>query len=517
MTQTTQNAGADSAVSPPRRALVSTGVAPLDERIGGLEEGGSYLMVGSPGPAKMVAALQFLHAGLEDGESAVLVTGGDPQGMLDAARGWGLELSDAWREGRLTVLAFRDDFELRAARSVEPEEVLEELGRQVGRSASRVVVDPGSLFLAGGGRTLLGGAFLRWARNHPATVVSTYSVDGGAGLPSSAEWLIHATTGRLLVEPRSGGLHQITLEASFGIGEEGRSVQPVSVQLRPGRGLVRPDAFPSRRGGDRGAVDASRLLVLALSQDPAEVEAWARSAFNADVVSEPMEALARVQGGTPFGGILVFSPRRRINEALNTCRALRPLTPAAIVFASDDAVRASDRVALLEAGADDCLSGGVDFRELGLRLRQAIASGARALPSGDAHGEAPPSPLPGGAVSESRFLEEAKMRAADPAFSVFCLLFLDAPGTPADRLAALLEEEIRGEDGDLVTRSDDRTLVALQGARASQAEAFVTRVRSRLSRERNGEGQPLTAETLCHPADATRVRDALGKLRAASD
>lgn len=515
MTQTTAQIGAATAVSGTGQARIPTGIVPLDERVGGLHVGGSYLVVGKPGPAKMVAALQFLHAGLVAGERGALVTGADPQGILEAARGWGLDLTDHWAEGRLAVLGFRDDFELRAARSVEPQEVLEELDAQLDRTTSRIVVDPGSLFLAGGGRTLLGGAFLRWARNHPATVLSTYSVDSGGTLPSSAEWLLHATTGRLVVEPRTGGLHQITLESAF--GPNGKGLDAVSLQLQPGFGLIRPDAFPSRRGGDRGGVDASRLLVVALGEDSGELRSWAASSFNADVVEEPMEAVSRIQSGTRYGGVLLYAPRGRIRDALNTCRALRPLTPAAILFASDDAVRASDRIALLETGADDCLSGGVDFAELGVRLRQSIASGARVLAPADAHSETGGSSLPGGLMDEAGFRNESERRAADPSLSVFCLLDLHALGTSPERLTEILAEEIRGEDGDLVTRHGDRTLVILQGARLNQAEPFLTRARSRLAREKGGDGAALTAQTLCHPADATPIRNALGELRAASD
>ena len=42
-------------MSPATGTTVRTGIEPFDERTGGLEEGGTYLVVGAPGPAKMVA------------------------------------------------------------------------------------------------------------------------------------------------------------------------------------------------------------------------------------------------------------------------------------------------------------------------------------------------------------------------------------------------------------------------------------------------------------------------------
>jgi hypothetical protein len=168
--------------------LVRSGIAPLDERLGGFIAGGSYLIVGSPGPAKSVAALHFLHAGAAMGERTLLLTASTPDEVLDGARAWGLELQPGWIEGALRILGFKDDFELRAVRSLEPDEVIAELDQLVGPEPVRIAIDPGSLFLGAGARSLLGSAFLAWARRHPATVCTTFSVDGDrAGLPAVAE------------------------------------------------------------------------------------------------------------------------------------------------------------------------------------------------------------------------------------------------------------------------------------------------------------------------------------------
>src|SRR5688500_12205349 len=139
-----------------------SGIEPLDVRSGGLQAGGSYLIVGAPGPAKMVAALQFLRAAVTAGERGVLVSNADIEGALGVARAWGVDLEPAWRAGSLQFLGFKEDFELRALRSIEPDEILEELDAVVGRDAVRVAVDPGSMFLAGGARSQLGSAFLKW-------------------------------------------------------------------------------------------------------------------------------------------------------------------------------------------------------------------------------------------------------------------------------------------------------------------------------------------------------------------
>lgn len=502
---------------------VATGIGPLDERFGGLSEGGSYVVLGPPGPEKMVAALQFVREGVERGERCLLVTNADADGILDVADAWGLSLRDAWKGGRLQVIGFKDDFELRAIRSIEPEEVVEELESLMAPGLTRIAVDPGVMFLSGGAKTLLGSTFLAWARRHDATVLTTFSVDGGArSLPSSADWLIHATTGRFLLESRSDGLHQIRMSTSM--PGEGERDETVTVELKPGEGLVEPKHYPARRGADRGEIDENRLLLVSLGDSHAsDLEAWATHAFETDVVSEPFEAVAKVQAGTKYGGVLIHAPRRQVRQAIQACRALRPLTRAALVFASDDAVRSADRIHILEAGADDCLSGGLDFRELGLRIRQSITTGAKAVPvaSDDDASSATAGPIPaeseGGRVPRHVFVGEVRRRAASSNLAFFCVLDVTSAVLSPDDLADVLAEQVRTEAGDIVSAVSGRCAVLLQGAREGQLGPFLERLRSRLcARSGGADDAGVGIGVLSHPADVDRIMALLGASGAAA-
>jgi len=489
----------NAGISPPG---IASGIARLDERTGGLQKGGVYLFAGAPGPAKLVAALQFLRAGLEAGERVLLLASGEASGILDVARAWGSPMDRAWREGRLEVLGFRDDFEMRVLRSPDPEEALEELDRLASGDLSRIAVESGSVFFQGGARTLLGRAFLEWARRHPATVCATLSVDSAETLPASAEWLVHATNGVFLFDRRPDGLLHVRLNRALP-GAPG-SEDPVTLQLAPGKGLVASEQLPSRRHSDRPSGHADHLLLVALGESgSSEMEAWARSAFTAEVVSDPLDAVTALQGGAGFGGVLVHVPRRHVRQAVQACRAIRPLTAAAIVVASDDAIRSTDRVQLLEAGADDCLSGGVDFRELDARIRQAASAGGKPVPALGVMTGRSRAPN-GGLVARSVLVKEAHRRGADPALAVFSVVRLKLPEAPPPQTEKLLAEVIRDEEGDLAVCGPDECLVLLQGARRDPAHAFLARLRATL-KSHIGREPNLLFEVLVHPMEKDRV------------
>jgi CheY-like chemotaxis protein len=492
---------------------IPSGIEPFDAREGGLLPGGSYLIVGPPGPSKMVAALQFLHQGVREGEPCVLVTNADAANILEVARAWGFDMVDAWRDGTLQIVGFRDDFELRAIRSIAPEEVIEELQSLVDPSISRIAVDPGTMFLTGGAKTLLGAAFTRWASNHRGTVLSTFSVDGvAASLPASADWLLHATTARLSLGPASRGLFQLTIARP--VPDSSRGDTSVTLELQPGRGLVEPGAMPGRRGADRNALDEGKLLLVSLDGPEAgELGVWAKRTFETDIVSEPFDAVTRLQSGVKYGGVLVHASRKHIRAALQACRALRPLTRAAIVFASDDSLRSTDRVQILEAGADDCLTGGLDFRELGIRMRHSITTGARLVPEGGkktASSSLPAFATTAETVSKSELGAEVERRAADPEHAFFCVLEISSTVLDPVALEKVLLSHVRHEDGDLVSTGDRGCIVLLQGARVSQLGPFLQRLEARVEEQVGRDGADLEIGVLSHPVDRERIKLLIG-------
>ena len=103
--------------------IISSGVGPFDERVGGLRVGGLYLLAGAPGAGKLPFLLQFLAAGLEADERLAFIGGHSPEELFEQARHWGLDgLEQAWRDGRLSVLGYRGEYPRRILEAADPEE-----------------------------------------------------------------------------------------------------------------------------------------------------------------------------------------------------------------------------------------------------------------------------------------------------------------------------------------------------------------------------------------------------------
>jgi CheY-like chemotaxis protein len=242
-----------------------------------------------------------------------------------------------------------------------------------------------------------------------------------------------------------------------------------------------------------------------------DLESWAREMFDSDIVSESLEGVEALQDESrPYGGVLVHASRRRIREAVQACRVLRPMTAAAIVVASDDSLRSTDRINILDAGADDCLSGGVDFRELSTRIRQAAAVGGKPAPLIGVHRPAPAAPV-GGAVPWDLFGNEVARRATEPDLSIFSVLSLRSPAASNSDLATMMAERIRDKDGDLVACNTEGCSVLLQGARREAAKAFLDRLGPDL---RTLDDQPLDldVEILSHPKDQEAIALVFGQV-----
>jgi circadian clock protein KaiC len=162
-----------------RTTTIPSGIGPIDQQLGGLMPGRTYVLSGAPGTGKSVACLQFLAAALASGERAAVLTQDDPQDLLSQGEFLGLDLAGAIASERLYLLRFQLDFNRRFSRASSPDEAFAELRSLLGAEPpSRLVIDSVVPFIDGGGSSASSAiAMLQLLDEIGATSLVTYPGD----------------------------------------------------------------------------------------------------------------------------------------------------------------------------------------------------------------------------------------------------------------------------------------------------------------------------------------------------
>jgi len=476
---------------------VFSGIGPFDERVGGFRDGGLYLIAGGPGSGKLTFLLQALDRGLRDGERVALLSGASAEEILEQAEYWGFDLTTPWKQGRCILLGFRGEFSRRVVHAPDPGEAFAELSRLLDGPVARLAIDPGTFLWDTRAGPTMAQHFLEWIHGVGATTLATVPEEFDDGHGPSTEWVLQRAQGVFQIARHPRGLHEVRVERMTPpVDEPG----PISLELAPGRGFGAPTGrFDRRRGGARP--DSRRLLLLRLTEAiPTDLEAWLGRRFDVEAADDPLRAITRLQAET-FGAVCVYTSRERADDAIESCRTMRVLSPAVLLLLSDEPLRSVDTARALDAGCDDVLSGSVDLRELNSRLRRATESAKRQPAPEAARPQAAAGPL-----ADSEFTRLVAERLIAEGLDHFSLLLVDAPR--GSDVGHLLFDSVRADQGDLVGPVRRGWGVLLQDARAQQAEAFLQRLRDSLAE--NGSDMPLSAEILAAPEQSERIRAMLG-------
>jgi DNA-binding response OmpR family regulator len=455
---------------------IPTGITPFDERTGGLKAPGLYVLAGAPGSGKLAAVLQFLRTGLASGERVAFLTSLVPEQVFEQAQHLGFDLVGPFREGRLRLLGFGAEFDQLVLSAAEPGQVFDELSALVGPDTTRIGVDPGKPLWDTRAGTSLSNRFLGWGRSLEATALVTLSSDLADTQSPATEWVLQGATGVLKIERLPNGLRQLWVRRiSPPIDQQG----PVSLELVPGQGLCAPAGRFDRRRTDASIGSERRLLLLTLAERvPDELLGWARRQYDAFETNDPLRVVSRLQEGDAFGLVLVYLDRAHSGQAAEACRAIRPLTPAPIILATDDRLRATDRTQALDAGANDFLSDNFSLVELSSRIDRAWRTSI-GLPSARRDDSAAPA-VPQIVVVADEFARRVEERLADTRAVPFALIHARCRD-PRDRtLGNVLVQHVR-DAGDFVGAVTAGFAVVLQGARPRQAEGYLARVRQALA------------------------------------
>ena len=152
---------------------IISGIEPVDELMGGLDQGQLYLVHGES-VGKSLFGIKFLIEGLKQGENAALVIRYSPEDAVRRFAHLGYDCLEDVYSGRLVILEYSDDIIQKIGKLRELTPVLRELEWLLGETRPvRLIFDPLSSVLAGAEGNLDAHAreFAEWARSFGATVI----------------------------------------------------------------------------------------------------------------------------------------------------------------------------------------------------------------------------------------------------------------------------------------------------------------------------------------------------------
>jgi len=477
---------------------VSTGIGPLDERTGGLQREGLYLITGGADTAKLAFLLQFVDQGIRDGERVAVLSAAMPNDLIDQAEYLGFDLATPWRTGSCILLGFKGEYARRIVHAPDPGEAFDELTRVIDSPVDRLVVDPGSFLWSTRAGTSMAQGFALWAEASGAIVIASVAAGLDDRPDPSTEWVLQRATGVFHFARLPNGIHEISIRR---ITPAVDTSGPISLELVAGRGLCEPTGRIDRRQTDRGTVHNDRALLLRLGANmPADLETWLTRDRESVDAEDGLDLIQHLQADQ-WGLVCVYVDRSHTDDAIEVIRTARPMTPGVILLLSDEELRSGDRALALDAGADDVLTHGIHLKELDARIRRAFDSTrpARLTPRVDAATlDTVDAVLPREAFE--RLVAE---RLESTESGHFCLVAAHLRDT--DEFGQILLASVRAESGDLVGSMGDAFGVLLQDARAKQAEAFVVRVRNEV--KRRGIEAELKVEIFANPEEMDRIRN----------
>lgn len=241
--------------------LIKSGIAPLDERLGGIVAGRPYVLSGAPGTGKSIACLEFLYAALDDAGTVALLTHDDPSDVLAQAEYLGIDLTAALAEERFIIVRYQLDFARKFARTADPAAAFDELTRLLGeRPLERIAVDPISPIVdAGTASSSPITALLNFLDRTGATSLLTHPGDLGGRFDRRLEPLTQRSSAifHLSADRDRRGTLEIQ-KIRFAVP----STAPISFVIRPGVGIVLASDNLTRRADDIPLNSRRKILML---------------------------------------------------------------------------------------------------------------------------------------------------------------------------------------------------------------------------------------------------------------
>jgi KaiC/GvpD/RAD55 family RecA-like ATPase len=497
--------------------FVKSGLAPLDRQIGGFVAGRPYLISGNPGTGKSCACLEFIDAGVQAGERALLLTHDDPGDLLDSANFLGIDLGDALLQDKVVLLTYQLDFIRRFNRAASPQIAFEELLRLVGDTpVQRIAIDSVVPFLEGGGAGSAAiFALVEFLDTLGATALLTYPGDLAGMYDQRLEPLLQRAGGVFHLGASEHGRRRGSI-AVRKLRHQAESVAPVRYRIEPGFGYAQ-DGEPNVK--EDTLIDELRRRILWVKMGaplPDSLVASLQASFALTIRGSVTANLAEsVREGV--GALLLSMQRDSLEDTLQLVRSLRAAdirTP--IVLATPYHLRGSDRTRALRAGADDFLQASIPEPEFLERLRGIARRGrSRAVVAPDQGIPVALQPMDDAGryqlFDRTGFVSTVQSVLAAVRDPFFTVLRLDVDGGDPAQLARMLVKMLRLDSGDFVAVTEVGAVAYLEGARPADLDGLLARVRAEWSTTGGGT---VAAESYAYPAESDKLFHALGLVTA---
>jgi KaiC/GvpD/RAD55 family RecA-like ATPase/CheY-like chemotaxis protein len=361
--------------------MIQSGIAPLDERLGGLAPGRIHLVTGGLGAGKTAACLHFIGGALDEGERAAMLTGDRGSDLKALASYLGIDIDTPLRDGRLQLIRYRPEFSARFSHSSSPERAIADLRAMIGANApTRIAIDPLDPFLGEGGPVTAGAlALVNFLEELGATALLTHPADTADNADRRLDPIIARSVAVVRLERGHGNVHYLGVVRAR---VPDIPSAPIAFQIRRGAGIERyQGARPSQAREIRSASGSSRkLLVLHITKAaPTDIIGLLKRDYETVIRPAPAAGAALDLAATGIDAIVVAVSHDSVAEAISLITTLneRPdVVP--IILAARFNLRSIDRARALRAGADDILATDMAPDEFLQRLASA-SSRAHAL------------------------------------------------------------------------------------------------------------------------------------------
>src|SRR4051812_2862986 len=248
------------------KTMIRSGIAPVDEALGGVVPARIHLLTGALGTGKTAACLQFVAAAFRAGEPAAMITADRGCDLRALAVYLGIDIDAPLASGLLQLVRFRPQFASALAASRSPERAFSDLRQLLGTTPERISIDPFDPFLGDGGPVNAGSlALVDFLDELGATSLLTHSSEPGASLDRRLDPIVGRSVAVMRIERDRDDTHYLRVLRSR-VSE--LPAQPVPFEIRRDGGIKsRRQTQPARAVSSRST---RRLLVLSIGDPPSQ-------------------------------------------------------------------------------------------------------------------------------------------------------------------------------------------------------------------------------------------------------